>query len=120
VFASSAAWSPNPDKPPFYFNLPTENGAPQPSVYADYAAGALNSLVHQYVPELKSFGAIGMEIGDSDFLMADNRRMDALLTSYGVAHTFEIYEGDHVNKVAQRFEEHLMPFFTAHLRSEAR
>jgi hypothetical protein len=120
VFASSAAWSPNPDKPPFYFNLPTENGAPQPSVYADYAAGALNSLVHQYVPELKSFGAIGMEIGDSDFLMADNRRMDALLTSYGVAHGFEIYEGDHVNKVAQRFEEHLLPFFTAHLSSEAR
>jgi hypothetical protein len=27
VFASSAAWSPNPDKPPFFFNLPTKTSS---------------------------------------------------------------------------------------------
>jgi enterochelin esterase-like enzyme len=116
LFASSAAWSPNPGKAPFYLNLPTENGVPQPTVYADYAAGALNSLVHQYVPELKQYAAIGMEIGDGDFLLNDNRHMDALLTGYGITHSFEIYEGDHVNRLPQRFEEHMLAFFTQHLR----
>ncbi len=117
LFASAAAWSPNPNKPPFFMNLPTTDGVPQPTIYADYAAGALNSLLHQYVPELKQFRAIGMEIGDTDFLMNDNRRMDALLTSYGINHSFEIYVGDHVNRIPQRFEENLMPFFTEHLRA---
>jgi enterochelin esterase-like enzyme len=115
LFASSAAWSPNPGKPPFYLNLPTEDGAPQPSVYADYAAGALNSLIHQYVPELQQYEAIGMEIGDRDFLIEGNRIMDALLTSYSIEHSYELYDGDHVNRLPQRFEEHMLPFFTEHL-----
>lgn len=116
--ASSAAWSPNPNKPPFYFNMMTENGAPQPNVYADFAANALNALVHQYIPELKSFTAIGLEIGNQDFLIQDNIAMDALLTSYGVAHTYETYQGDHVNRVQQRFERHMLPFFTRHLATQ--
>ena len=117
LFASAAAWSPNPDKPPFFFNLPTQNGEPQPAVYADFAAGALTSLIHQYVPELGSFAAIGIEIGDKDFLLDDNTTMDALMSSYGIDHSFEIYDGDHVNRLPQRFETSLLPFFTRHLET---
>jgi hypothetical protein len=119
VFASSAAWSPNPDKPPFFFNLPTKNGEPQPAVYADYAAGALASLIHQYVPELKSYAAIGIEIGDKDFLLDDNTTMNALMISYGIGHIFETYDGDHVNRLPQRFEDNLLPFFSEHLETKA-
>ena len=117
VFASSAAWSPNPDKPPFYFNLPTENGEPQPAVYADYAAGALTSLIHQYVPELKRYTAIGMEIGDQDFLIEGNTKMDALMTAYGIKHHYETYAGDHVNRLPQRFEGSMLPFFSEYLET---
>jgi enterochelin esterase-like enzyme len=119
VFASSAAWSPNPDRPPFFFNFPTANGEPQPSVYADYAAGALTSLTHQYVPELKRYAAIGIEIGNEDFLLDDNTTMNALLISYGIGHSFETYDGDHVNRLPQRFEEHMLPFFSEHLETKA-
>jgi S-formylglutathione hydrolase FrmB len=119
VFASSAAWSPNPDKPPFFFNLPTENGEPQPAVYADYAAGALTSLLHQYVPELKSYHAIGIEIGDKDFLLEGNTTLDALMTSYGIQHGFETYDGDHVNRLPHRFENDMLPFFSRHLKTTA-
>jgi enterochelin esterase-like enzyme len=116
--ASSAAWSPNPTKAPFYFNTMTVNGEAQPSVYADFAANALNALVHQYIPELKQYEAIGIEIGDKDFLIQDNIAMDALLTSYGVAHTYETYDGDHVNRLPQRFERNMLPFFTRHLATQ--
>jgi enterochelin esterase-like enzyme len=119
LFASSAAWSPNPGKPPFFFNLPTKNGEPQPAVYADYAAGALTSLIHQYVPELKSYAAIGIEIGDEDFLLGDNTTMHALMTSYGVGHSFETYDGDHVNRLPQRFEGNMLPFFSEHFETNA-
>lgn len=119
IFASAAAWSPNPDNPPFYFNLPTQNGEPQAAIYADFAAGALTSLIHQYVPELKSFLAIGIEIGDRDFLLEDNTTMDALMRSYGIEHSFETYEGDHVNRLPQRFENNMLPFFSKHLETTA-
>jgi len=117
LFASAAAWSPNPDKPPFYFNLPTQNGEPQAAIYADFAAGALTSLLHQYVPEMKSFSAIGIEIGDQDFLIEDNTTMDALMTSYGIQHSFETYDGDHVNRLPQRFENNMLRFFSQHLET---
>ena len=42
-------------------------------------------------------------------------QMDALLTQLGVQHTFETYEGDHTNHVRDRFEQKVMPFFTANL-----
>lgn len=115
VFASSAAWSPNPGKPPFFLNLPTDGGEPQSEVYAAYAAGAVNAMLHQYLPELRRYDAIALEIGDKDFLLDDNETLTALLTSYGIAHTYETYDGDHVNRVPERFEKHLLPFFGQHL-----
>jgi hypothetical protein len=38
------------------------------------------------------------------------------MTRYSVEHTFETYEGDHVNRIGQRFEERVLPFFSRHLR----
>ncbi|WP_202900514.1 alpha/beta hydrolase [Parvularcula oceani] len=115
LFASAAAWAPNPDKPPFFLDLPTEGGEPQREVYAAFAAGAVNALVHQYVPELRTYEAIGLEIGDKDFLLEGNEALTALLTSYDVEHTYETYDGDHVNRLPERFEKHLLPFFGRHL-----
>jgi S-formylglutathione hydrolase len=34
------------------------------------------------------------------------------LKRYGVAHTFETYEGDHGNRIPQRLEEKVLPFFS--------
>jgi hypothetical protein len=35
-----------------------------------------------------------------------------------VKHTFETYEGDHTNRIPQRLEEKVLPFFTQHLSFE--
>jgi enterochelin esterase-like enzyme len=117
TFAVSAGWAPNPDKPPFYLDLPTENGAPREDVLALYRANAPQVMVAEHVDSLKQYEAIAMDVGLQDFLLEDNAGMDAALTAAGVAHSYETYEGDHVNKVGERFEMEVLPFFSEHLDS---
>jgi S-formylglutathione hydrolase len=38
------------------------------------------------------------------------------LNDYGIRHVYETYEGDHINRVAERLEKKVLPFFTANLR----
>jgi hypothetical protein len=37
------------------------------------------------------------------------------LERFRIPHTFETYEGDHGNRVMQRLEEKVLPFFSQHL-----
>jgi S-formylglutathione hydrolase FrmB len=110
--AQAAAWSPNPQNPPDYFDLPVVDGVVQPLVVARYLANSPLVMVHQYVPDLKRYAAIAIDVGDADGLAATNRDLDATLTRLGVPHTFEVYEGDHGNRVAARFRADVMNFFS--------
>jgi len=115
LLAEAAAWSPNPKNPPFFADLPTKDGQPQPDVVARWAANAPLAMVDQYIPNLKKMHAIGLEVGLQDTLAASNKLLDETLTRMGVPHTFETYEGDHTNRVPQRFEEKVLPFFSNNL-----
>ena len=44
------------------------------------------------------------------------RELYGLLKSYSIAHVFEVYDGDRVNRVQQRITSKLVPFFAAHLK----
>ena len=114
--AQAAAWSPNPANPPQYFDLPTKDGQVQPLVAAKWAANSPLAMVSQYVPNLKQYRAIVMDVGDKDFLNAANVDLDKELTRLGVAHVFEQYEGDHGNRVASRFQNNLLTFFSQQLK----
>ena len=115
TIAASASWAPNPRRPPFYMDLPTRDGETQPDVVARYATNALTLLVSQHVPQLRRYTAIKMDIGLQDFLIAGNVALDREMTRLGVPHEYENYEGDHMNKVAERFARHVLPFFARHL-----
>ena len=114
MFASAAAWSPDPDDPPFYVDLPVEDGEPQPDVYARWTANAPLVTVHQHVPELRRYTAIALESGAQDRGIAPaTRALSATLSEYGIEHTLEIYDpGDHISHVGERVEEHVLPFFS--------
>jgi enterochelin esterase-like enzyme len=118
LLAEAAAWSPNPKNPPLYFDLPVKNGVPQPDVIAKWAANAPLAMVGQYIGNLKMFNAIGMEVGTKDNLMATNKQLEEMLTSFGVPHTYETYDGDHTNKVLERIEKNALPFFSTHLKGK--
>lgn len=118
MLASAAAWSPNPAKPPRYFDLPVVDGTPQPEVIAAWAANAPLSMVHQYIPALRSFKAIAFDAGDKDVgIAATVRSLDQTLTGYGLKHDWAIYDGDHVSAIEQRLQTQVMPFFTRHLQA---
>lgn len=115
MLASAAAWSPNPNKPPFYFDLLTQNGQIQPAVAAKWAANAPLAMVDQYITNFRRLRAIAMDVGAQDGLAAGAKMMDQILNDYKVQHTFEIYEGNHINHVADRVETKMLPFFSKNL-----
>jgi len=114
-FAMAAAWAPDPKNPPLYFDLPTKDGIPQPEIQAKYAANSPLAFVDQYIGSLKQYRAISMDVGDQDDLRFDATRLHNILDNYGIANGFEIYHGTHTSAVADRFQNHVMPFFSKNL-----
>jgi len=113
--ALAAAWSPDPMNPPKFFDLPEVDGKVRPEIAAKWIANSPLAFVDQYVPNLKKYRAIMMDVGDQDNLAASNKQMDESLGRLGVVHTFEVYEGTHGNRVKERFETKVLPFFSENL-----
>jgi S-formylglutathione hydrolase FrmB len=113
--ATAAAWSPNPKNPPLYVDLPTKNGVSQPDVLAKWAANAPLAFVDQYIDNLKQYRAISMDVGDQDGLRVDAKTLHDIMDSYGIVNGFEIYSGTHTSAVADRFQNHVVPFFSKNL-----
>jgi hypothetical protein len=113
--ASAAAWSPDPNNPPLYLQLPTRGGEPQADVLAKWAANAPLAFLDQYVGNLRRYRAIAIDVGDQDRLRADAEKLHEALDRYGIANTFEVYPGTHTSRVADRFQNHVMPFFSRSL-----
>jgi enterochelin esterase-like enzyme len=114
----AAAWSPNPAKPPLYFDFPLENGELKPLILTKWNANVPLATIDQYVPSLRTFKAIGIEVGTQDGLIGDNKQISDVLKSYGIDHVYETYEGNHTNKVAERYETRVLPFFSRELEFE--
>ena len=115
--ASAAAWSPNPKNPPLYLDLPMQNGTPRPEVLAKWAANAPLAFVDQYVGNLRMYHGIAMDVGDKDGLKVDAGKLHDVLDRYGITNSFEIYAGTHTSDVADRFQNHVLPFFSEHLQA---
>jgi len=114
--AAGAAWSPDPKNPPLYLDLPMKDGAIQPEVLAKWAANAPLTFVDQYIRNLREYRAIAIDVGDQDGLRTDTAKLHDVLDKYGIANSFELYQGTHTSKVADRFQNHVMPFFSQNLR----
>lgn len=113
--ASVAAWSPNPNNPPLYLDLPTKNGEPQPEVIAKWTANSVLACIDQYIGDLRRYRSIAIDVGDQDGLRVNTIKLHEVLDQYGIENSFEIYAGTHTSKVAVRFQKHVMPFFSQHL-----
>jgi S-formylglutathione hydrolase FrmB len=113
--ATAAAWSPNPKNPPLYLDLPTRNGEPQPDVLARWAANAPLAFVDQYIGSLRQYTAIAIDVGDQDGLRVDSGKLHEVLDKYRIANSLEVYSGTHTSKVADRFQNHVLQFFSQHL-----
>lgn len=113
--AAAAAWSPDPKNPPLYLDLPFKNGEVQPDILAKWAANAPLAFIDQYIGNLRQYRAIGIDVGDQDGLRFDTIKLHDVLDTYGIANSFEVYHGTHTSAVADRFQNHVMPFFSKNL-----
>jgi enterochelin esterase-like enzyme len=113
--ASAAAWSPDPKNPPLYFDLTAKDGVPQPDVMARWTANAPLAFIDQYIGNLRQYRAIAMDVGDEDGLRFDTQKLHAILDSYGITNSFAMYHGTHTSAVADRFQNHVLPFFSENL-----
>jgi enterochelin esterase-like enzyme len=112
-----ATWSPDPTDDGFlkvYTGL-RPDGTIDPLVNQRLAANSPVVLVPQYLPALTSLEAFAMDIGDKDFLLEGNRLFRAELDRFGVKYDFELYDGDHGNRIAERIRTEVLPFFGRHL-----
>ena len=115
MLASAAAWSPDPKNPPLYLDLPIKNGEPQPDVLAKWTANAPLAFIDQYIGNIRRYRAIGIDVGDQDTLKVDTVKLHDVLDKYGIANSFEMYSGTHTSRVADRFQNHVVPFFSKNL-----
>jgi len=116
--ATAAAWSPDPKNPPLFLDLPMKDGAVQPEILAKWAANAPLAFVDQYIGNLRKYRAIAMDVGDQDGLRVDAGKLHEILDKYGIVNSFEVYPGTHTSRVADRFQNHVLPFFGQNLCSQ--
>ena len=117
--AFAAAWSPNPSNPPLYLDLPIKDGKVRPDIVAKWVANAPLEMLEQYASNLRKYYAVAIDIGTSDTLLASNRQLHDALTRLRVPHAYEEYDGDHTNRIRERIEKNLLPFFSKNLVAPA-
>ena len=109
--AVAAAWSPNPNNPPLYLDLPLKHGVVDGAVLAKWAANAPLAFIDQYAAKLRRYRVIGLDIGDQDPGLEDAKALRGAIARYGISIQFQIYSGTHTSAVADRFQNHVLPFF---------
>jgi S-formylglutathione hydrolase FrmB len=119
-FAWSAAFSPNPKNSPRYFDEPISDGHLQPLVVARWHAASPLAMIDQYVTNLRKYHAVMLDVGlqDQYGLTGLNKQMEQMMTDFGITHTFETYEGDHTNRIPERVESKVLPFFSRNLATK--
>jgi S-formylglutathione hydrolase len=117
--ASAAAWSPNPANPPLFLDLPVKDGKVRPEIVAKWVANAPLEMLDQHAANLNGYYAIAVDIGTQDSLLAANRQLHDALIRLRIPHAYEEYDGDHTNKVRERIERSVLPFFSTKLAAPA-
>lgn len=122
--ASAAAFSPNPENPPFYADFPFSITGDSLSIneneIARWLANYPGWMADQYVTNLKHLHAISFDAGDKDIpgLKESNQYFSETLNRLNVQNKFEVFEGGHGDKVGDRIKTKILPFFSAALVSD--
>jgi enterochelin esterase-like enzyme len=107
MLAMAAAYSPNPDTPPFGFDFPAdlETGAFRDDVWARWLALDPLLIADRHAGALRSLRAIHVDAGIRDewHLHLGARLFTARLRELGVAHDYEEFDDGHMN-VSYRYD----------------
>ncbi len=114
--ASAAAFSPNPAKPPFFADFPVkkkgESDSAAERAQARWLANTPMWMVDQYSANLARLRGVAFDVGTKEELLKSIREFSDVLKRNKIQHIFEEFDGDHINKTAERVETRIMPFFS--------
>lgn len=121
--AMSGAFSPNVERPPLYadFLFEERNGTlvRNETVYEKWKSKIPLYLLDEYQQNLLSLRGIFLDYGQNETsgtVRTDTSVFSKALAERSIPHIFEIYAGgDHVNKVKERLETRVFPFFSERL-----
>jgi S-formylglutathione hydrolase FrmB len=109
MYAMSAAWSPNPNNPPFFVDLPFEFHSdgllyPVPEVVDLWHQNDIFTLLDSYHDTFNSLNGIYFDVGVYDELGTQLAHEPVInkLDYYTIDYTFETYEGGHHSNLFER------------------
>jgi S-formylglutathione hydrolase FrmB len=126
--ALSAAFSPNPSRPPFFVDFPFElvngNGnrklKPVEDVQDKWTTNSPLTMLKQYQSNLLKLGRIRFDVGNRDPNLAQSRDFSQALAAARIRHVFEEYNGNHINRIEERMENKVLPFLSNALNPQAK
>ena len=113
----TAAFTPNPNRPPFYVDFQYElvDGKlqPRPAVWQKWLDHDPVALVPVSGDNLRQLRGFRFDCGLADDRVLPSSRVFArALTAAGIPHEYEEHDGDHGNRVRKRIETRWLPFFS--------
>jgi enterochelin esterase-like enzyme len=109
IVCVAQAFSPNPQRPPFHADFPFDvvDGKLRPAepAFRKWEANMPVYMVKQYRANLQKLRGLRFDSGwDDEFshIVLTNRQLSRELTSQGIDHIFEEYNGDHRNRLRGR------------------
>lgn len=106
VVTIAQAFSPNPNKPPFYADFPFKmvdgKMIPDEPAFSKWRENSPIRMVGKYQSNLRKLRGLRFDSGYDDefkFIPVNSRALSLELTNYGIEHTFEEYNGDHRNRM---------------------
>jgi S-formylglutathione hydrolase FrmB len=122
VLTVAQAFSPNPNKPPFYADLPfvLVDGKlkPDENAFARWREHSATQMVAKYRANLTRLRGYRFDSGYEDefrFIPPNCRAFSTELTNNGIDHEFEEYNGDHRNRMwgrGGRLMTEVLPYFS--------
>jgi S-formylglutathione hydrolase FrmB len=116
--AQAAAWSPNSRNSPLFFDLPvTPDARPRTDIVTKWAVNSPIVQLDQYRANLLKLRAIAFDAGNDDIpaVMSGEDEFHKALSLEGIPHSYETYRGNHINRLKERLEKKVLPFFSTNL-----
>ncbi|MCH7887404.1 MAG: hypothetical protein IIA58_05530 [Candidatus Marinimicrobia bacterium] len=125
MISKAAAFSPNAQNLPFMGDLPYayENGEEvlKEAVWEKWLTFSLTNddLLIKYTNDINKINghpkALKFGLGSADRYVNSNKRFSVKLKERNIDHQFEVYDGDHLNRIHNRITKSVLPFFSANL-----
>jgi enterochelin esterase-like enzyme len=117
LIALAAALSPDTMRPPLFVDLPFAavdgHVVVIDSVFNRWIANTPYDMLPRYRDELRRLRGLALDVGTRDQeVLPALVQMDSALTRAGIAHTFDAFDGGHVDHIGVRLTGAVFPFFS--------